>query len=78
MILGLPDVYIQCGRREIFYDDCVMFTAMLKNAGVKCELDVWTDMMPAFQMADEHLSESHLAVEKIGKLFTTQKRDDEM
>lgn len=78
LILNLPEIYIQCGRKEIFYDDNVMFAAMLKNAGIICDLDVWPDMMPMFQLADEYLSESHLAIEKIGKLFTTQKRDDEM
>lgn len=77
MISGLPDVFIQCGEREIFYDDDVIFSDMLKNAGVKCELDVWPDMMPAFVLADDFLEESHLAVEKIGRMFTEQKEDEE-
>ena len=77
MISGLPDVFIQCGGKEIFYDDDVIFSDMLKNAGVKCELDVWPEMLPAFVLADDFLEESHLAVEKIGKMFTEQKEDEE-
>ena len=32
-------------------------------------LDVWKDMMPLFQLVDDCLSESHIAVEKIGKII---------
>ena len=76
MISQLPDVFIQCGDKEIFYDDYVVFSDMLKNDGVKCELDVWKNMMPLFQLADDFLKESHLAVEKIGKMFTTQEDEE--
>ncbi|MBQ0051645.1 MAG: alpha/beta hydrolase [Treponema sp.] len=77
MLLGLPPVYIQMGEKEIYYDDVISFHSILTNTGVQCDLDIWPEMMPMFQLADEHLKESHLAIEKIGKLFTTQKRDDE-
>ena len=43
----------------------------------KCELDIWKKMMPMFQLADEELSESHLAIEKIGKLITAKDHSDE-
>ena len=33
-------------------------------------LDVWPDMMFMFQMADEYLHESHLALDKVGKVVT--------
>lgn len=78
MLKELPDVFIQCGENELFYDDNVIFSAKLKNAGTKCELDVWPKMMPAFVLADDFLEESHLAVEKIGRMFTAQKEDDEL
>ena len=33
-------------------------------------LDIWPDMMFMFQMADEYLHESHLALDKVGKVVT--------
>lgn len=77
MLSVLPEIFIQCGGKEIFYDDDVIFSDMLKNAGVKCELDNWKNMMPAFVLADDFLEESHLAVEKVGKMFTQQSSNDE-
>ena len=77
LLFNFPPVYIQMGEKEIFYDDAVMFQAMLRNLGRKCELDVWKGMMPMFQMADEYLSEAHLAVEKIGALITAKDYSDE-
>lgn len=77
MLSDFPDVFIQCGRKEIFYDNDVIFSDILKKAGVKCELDVWDNMMSAFVLADDFLEESHLAVEKVGKMFTQQSCGDE-
>ena len=77
LIIDFPPVYIQMGEKEIFYDDAVVFQSMLRNLGRKCELDVWKNMMPMFQMADDELSEAHLAVEKIGKLITAKDYSNE-
>ena len=65
-----PPVYIQMGEKELFLDDAEQFQAKLVDAGNECQLDVWKDMMPCFQMADDFLSESHLAIEKIGHVIT--------
>lgn len=70
LLKGFPPVYIQMGEKEILLDDAKLFQHMLKDAGTPCELDIWKDMMFMFQLADEYLEESHLAVEKIGKLIT--------
>lgn len=67
---GFPPVFIQSGEKELFMDDAEQFQARLVDNGTECVLDVWKDMMPCFQMADDFLSESHLAVEKIGHLIT--------
>lgn len=72
-----PPVFIQMGGKEIFYDDAVIFRSMLRNVGRKCELDVWKSMMPMFQMADEELSESHLAIERVGRLITAKDHSNE-
>lgn len=69
---GFPPVYIQLGEKEILVDDAKLFCRKLRDAGCECELDIWPKMMFMFQMADEYVEESHLAVEKIGKLVTRQ------
>ena len=66
---NFPPVYIQSGEKEMFLEECVEFDRLLTKAGVNCMLDVWPKMMSLFQLADDCLSESHLAVEKIGKII---------
>ena len=51
-------------------EDAKEFTARLRENGNKCELDIWKGMMFMFQMADEYLHESHLALDKVGKVVT--------
>ena len=67
---GFPPVFIQMGSKEILLDDAKEFAARLKENGSKCELDIWKNMMFMFQMADEYLHESHLALDKVGKVVT--------
>ena len=67
---GFPHVFIQMGSKEILLEDAKEFTARLKENGNKCELDIWKGMMFMFQMADEYLHESHLALDKVGKVVT--------
>ena len=67
---GFPPVFIQMGSKEILLEDAKEFAARLKENGCKCELDVWKGMMFMFQMADEYLHESHLALDKVGKVVT--------
>ena len=70
-----PPVFIQIGEKEILLDDAKLFQKIMTKTGNVCELDVWPDMMFMFQMADEYLAESHLAIEKVGKLVTFKKED---
>ena len=65
-----PPVFIQMGSKEILLEDAKTFAARLTEKGIKCELDVWKGMMFMFQMADEYLHESHLALDKVGKVVT--------
>lgn len=67
---NFPPVFIQMGEKEVLLDDAKTFKLRLEEAGSKCELDVWPDMMYMFQMADEFLYESHLALDKVGKIIT--------
>ena len=67
---GFPPTFIQMGSKEVLLDDAKEFAARLKENGNKCELDIWKGMMFMFQMADEYLHESHLALDKVGKIVT--------
>ncbi|NLM00469.1 MAG: alpha/beta hydrolase [Treponema sp.] len=67
-----PPVYIQCGSSELFYPEILRFSENLRLANIDYELDVWTDMIHLFQMADEFLPEAHLAIEKIGKYIKAE------
>ncbi len=73
VLKDFPPVFIQMGEKEILLPDAQAFQKKLTANGIECTLDVWKDMMFMFQMADEQLPESHQAIEKIGKLITTQK-----
>jgi monoterpene epsilon-lactone hydrolase len=73
LLVDFPSVYIQMGEKEILLPDAKLFQKRLLEAGCDCELDVEKDMMFMFQMADEYLAESHLAIERIGKMITEQK-----
>ena len=65
-----PPTFIQMGEKEILVDDAKAFAKRLIETGNKCELDIWPGMMFMFQMADEYLHESHLALDKVGKIVT--------
>ena len=69
-IKNFPPVFIQMGEKEILLDDAKAFAKNLIEAGNSCTLDVWPNMMFMFQMADEYLHESHLALDKVGKVVT--------
>ena len=67
---NFPPVFIQMGEKEILLEDAKEFAENLCNAGNECVLDVWPGMMFMFQMADEFLHESHLALDRVGKVVT--------
>ena len=70
MLKNFPPVFIQMGSKEILLDEAKQFCDKLIATGNSCLLDVWPNMMFMFQMADEYLHESHLAVDKIGRIVT--------
>lgn len=67
---NFPPVFIQMGEKEILLDDARKFRDRLEEAGNECILDVWPGMMFMFQMADEYLHQSHLALDRIGEFVT--------
>lgn len=70
MLKNFPPVFIQMGEKEILLEDAKLFSKKLLDSKNKCVLDVWPKMMFMFQMADEFLNESHLALDKIGQIVT--------
>lgn len=70
MLQNLPPVFIQMGEKEILLEDAKAFQERLIQNGNQCTLDVWPKMMYMFQMADQYLSSSHLATDRIGKIVT--------
>ena len=72
MLQHFPPVYIQMGEKEILLNDAKTFRERLLRLGNECVLDVWPEMIFMFQMADEYLMESHLAIDKIGQVITEQ------
>ncbi|MCQ2591456.1 MAG: alpha/beta hydrolase [Treponema sp.] len=67
---SFPATFIQMGEKECLLEDAKKFQQRLLSVGSKCQLDVWPDMMFMFQMADEYLHESHLALDRVGKIVT--------
>ncbi len=77
-IQGFPPIYIQMGEKEILTRQAIEFRHLAEEAGVACTIDIWPKMMFMFQMADEYLNESHLALNKIGQILKgSPKEDDE-
>jgi acetyl esterase/lipase len=70
LLSGFPPVYIQMGEREILLSDAQKFKELLVSAGVRCELDVWPGMIHSFQLSDDCLWETHLAIDKIGRIVS--------
>ena len=47
---GIPPLLIQVGGAEMLLDDSLRLADRAKEAGVRVELEVWNDMIHAFQM----------------------------
>ncbi len=69
-----PEFYIQNGEDEILLEQTYNFKKLLDEAKIKNTIDVFPKMMYMFQMADDFLPESHLAIEKIAKWINFKPR----
>lgn len=76
MLEQFPPVYIQMGENEIIINEVKRFCTILRAGHVPYTLDVWPSMMHLFQMADEFLEESHLAVQKVGEYIKKTNEED--
>ncbi len=71
-----PQIYVQMGEKEILVRQVQTLQKLVEKAGGSFVLDLWPNMMFMFQMADEYLSSSHLAMEKIGKYLNPIATDE--
>ena len=77
---GFPPVFIQMGENELLVEQAKVLQQKILDAGSECILEIWPNQMHLFQMADEFLADSHLAMEKVGHLiqegFPIGKKED--
>ncbi len=74
---GFPPVYVQVGEKEILLEQAKELDVLLDRAGIDCTVDVWENMMYMFQMADEFLPESHLAVERAASYISLRQEESD-
>lgn len=72
---AFPPVYIQMGQDEILVRQAIELKNILSQVDVECTMDLWPGMMYMFQMADEFLPDSHLAVNKVGDFISKREGD---
>ena len=73
---SFPPVYIQMGGAELLVSQAEQLRDIVQSVGGTVELDLWPKMMFLFQMADEFLPESHLAIEKVGKFLNKREESE--
>ncbi len=69
---GLPPLLIQVGSSETLLDDATRVAERAKSAGVKVDLEVWSEMIHVWQLFAPILPEGQQAIEKIGKFIREQ------
>ena len=67
---GLPPVLIQVGEHEILLDDSLALKAALQSAGVSVKLEVWRQMVHAWQHFAPQLPEASRAVAVVQSFLT--------
>ena len=68
---GLPPLLIQTGSSEVLHDDAVRLAKRAKKARMDVTLDIWKDMVHAFQIFSAFAPESRNAIKKISE-FTNK------
>ena len=65
-VAGLPPTFIQVGDDEILLSDATRFAALMQEAGLEVELEIWPEMWHVFQLLVGKMPESRKAIGKIG------------
>src|SRR5215831_14436147 len=66
---GLPPLLIQVGSAETLLDDSTRVAERAKAAGVKVDLEVWSEMIHVWHLFAPILPEGQEAIAKIGKFI---------
>lgn len=66
---GLPPILIQAGGSETLLDDAIRLTKRCQVAGVHAELEVWNDMIHAWQLFATILPAGQKAIDRVGKFI---------
>jgi epsilon-lactone hydrolase len=64
---GLPPLFIQAGARDLLYSDSTRFAKKGEEQGSPVTLDVWPDMIHAWQMCAPQFPEAQEALERAGE-----------
>lgn len=65
-VAGLPPTLIQVGDDEILLSDATRFAALMEEAGLEVQLEIWPEMWHVFQLLVGKMPESRKAIRKIG------------
>jgi len=72
-LAGLPPLYIQAGDWDTLVDDSHRLAAEARRAGVDVRLDVFPEMLHAFQIWAGTMPEADDAVARIGEYLRRQR-----
>jgi monoterpene epsilon-lactone hydrolase len=64
---GLPPLFIQAGARDLLYSDALALAKKAEKQGVSVTLDVWPDMIHAWQICAPRFPEAEDALERAGE-----------
>ena len=76
-VAGLPPTFIQVGDDEILLSDATRFAALMQEAGLEVELEVWPEMWHVFQLLVGKMPESRNAIRKIGAYLRERMKSGE-
>ena len=66
---GFPPTLIQAGSNEILLSDSIRLRDRMRQAGVDCTLEVWSDMWHVFQLFP--IRKATEAVARMGRFLLT-------
>lgn len=73
-VAGLPPTFIQVGDDEILLSDSTRFAALMEEAGLEVQLEIWPEMWHVFQLLVGKMPESRKAIKKIGAYLQARKK----
>ncbi len=72
---GLPPLFIQAGARDLLYSDAMDLAKKAEKQGVSVTLDVWPDMIHAWQIGAPRFPEAQEALDRAGEFVDKVLKD---